>query len=100
MSDFDIAELYRRLDNMVLIGLIHEVDHQKKRLRVRSGETITGWLPWPADIGRNYIQWRPLQPGIQCVMVCPGGEISQGVISQNANVFLFTQSLSLTVFTF
>jgi phage baseplate assembly protein V len=74
MSQYELSELYRRLDNLIMLGLIHEVDLERKKLKVKIGEIITAWLPWPASIGRNYKRWQPLKPGIQVLLACPSGE--------------------------
>ncbi|TQF69550.1 phage baseplate assembly protein V [Pseudoalteromonas luteoviolacea] len=79
---YDVAELKRRFDNLLMVGAIHEVDHDNKKLKVKVGELITGWLPWPADVAANYVRWRPLKPGIQCVIASPSGELTQAIIIQ------------------
>ncbi|KZN57601.1 hypothetical protein N473_06900 [Pseudoalteromonas luteoviolacea CPMOR-1] len=79
---FDVAELKRRFDNLLMVGAIHEVDLENKKLKVAVGELITGWLPWPADVAANYIRWRPLKPGIQCLIASPSGELTQAIIIQ------------------
>ncbi|KZX00999.1 hypothetical protein JL49_08050 [Pseudoalteromonas luteoviolacea] len=79
---FEVAELMRRFANMLMLGTIEEVDHDTQKVRVKVGELVTGWLPWPAELGRNFIRWRPLKPGIQCLIACPAGEPTQAVIIQ------------------
>ena len=74
------AELERRLANIVKIGVIQEANHADKKLRIAMGNTQTAWLPWPAEIGNNFIQWRPLRVGQQVVLVAPSGELNQAVI--------------------
>ncbi len=44
--NFAIAELNRKLANIIRIGLIKEVDYEKARVRVKVGEFLTDWLPW------------------------------------------------------
>lgn len=36
--NFAIAELNRRLANIIRIGLVKEIDHEKARVRVKVGE--------------------------------------------------------------
>ncbi len=80
MNTWGLAELERRLANIVKIGVIQETNHADKKLRVAMGETQTAWLPWPAEIGNNFIRWRPLRVGQQVVLVAPSGELNQAVI--------------------
>jgi phage baseplate assembly protein V len=74
------AELERRLANLIRIGVIQETNHADKKLRVSMGNTHTAWLPWPAEIGNNFIQWRPLRVGQQVIVIAPSGELNQAVI--------------------
>jgi phage baseplate assembly protein V len=85
-----IPDMERRIANMVRIGAIHEVDAANKRIRVRSGAITTGWIPWPAEIGRNYRRWRPLRTGQQVIMVSPCGDLSQAVVAG----MLYTSALA------
>ena len=77
---FDIAQLFRRFENLIRIGTIAAVDYHGKRLRVQSGSLLTDWLPWPAEIGRNFKHWRPLRQDTQVVLVCPSGDPAQALI--------------------
>jgi phage baseplate assembly protein V len=77
---FALAELNRRFENLIRVGTIAVVDEQQKRLRVKSGDLITNWLPWPAHIGNNFIQWRPLRLNTQVVLCCPSGDPAQAMI--------------------
>lgn len=77
---YTLAQLLIRFENLIRIGTIAEVDEQAKKLRVKSGDLLTQWLDWPAEIGRNFIQWRPLAPDIQVVIACISGDPAQAVI--------------------
>ena len=77
---FESAQLFRRFENLIRIGTIADVDHKNKRLRVKSGELLTDWLPWPAEIGRNFKRWRPLRDNTQVVLACPSGDPAQALI--------------------
>ncbi|WP_421865117.1 phage baseplate assembly protein V [Motiliproteus sp.] len=79
-SELDNTELLRRLDNLIRLGTIAVLDHGNRRLKVTSGELLTGWLDWPAEIGANYKRWRPLRSGTQVVLACPGGDPTQAKI--------------------
>lgn len=75
-----LDELSRRIAGMVRIGLISEVDYAQTRIRVQSGQIETGWLPWPASMGRNYVGWRPLAVGQEVILLSPSGDLSQAVV--------------------
>lgn len=80
MKTFEVAELERRLANVIRLGTIAEADHDTKRIRVQSGDLVTAWLPWPAEVGNNYRRWRPLREGTQVVLAAPNGELAQAVV--------------------
>lgn len=84
------AELNRRLENLIRLGSISEVDHDAKKIRVKTGGLTTSWLPWPAEIGKNYRRWRPMRAGTQVVLACPCGDPAQAVIIQ----ILYTSELT------
>lgn len=74
------AELNRKLNNLIRLGTLAQLDHDTHQLRVQSGGLLTGWLPWPVEIGRNFKRWRPLRLGTQVVLACPGGDPAQALI--------------------
>lgn len=74
------SELHRLINNLARIGTISAVDHDERKVRVKTGDNTTAWLPWPADVGKNYVRWKPLAAGIQVIMLCPSGDVSQGQI--------------------
>ncbi len=74
------ADLARLIENLIRIGTIAVVDHSACKLKVQSGNLLTNWLDWPADIGRNYKHWRPLRLGTQVILSCPGGDPAQALI--------------------
>lgn len=83
------ADLNRRIESLIRLGLIAEVDHNTHKLRVRTGGLLTGWLPWPAEIGRNFRRWRPLRVGTQVILACPSGDPAQATVVG----VLYTQSI-------
>lgn len=80
--DFNLADLNRQVINLVRIGSIEQVDHENATLRVRCSESglLTGWIAWPAEIGRNYRRWRPLAVGQQVIVNAPHGELEQAFV--------------------
>lgn len=83
------ADLNRRIESIIRLGTIAEVDHAARKLRVKTGGLLTNWLAWPAEVGRNFRRWRPLRTGTQVVLACPSGDPAQAVIIQ----ILYTQEL-------
>jgi len=73
-------ELNRLLHNLCRIGTIAELDYTAKKVRVKTGDNTTNWLDWPADVGRNYVRFKPLRRDAQVILVCPSGDISQAHI--------------------
>lgn len=74
------ADLNRRLESLLRLGTIAEVDHAAHKIRVQSGDLKTNWLDWPAEIGRNYTRWRPLRIGTQVLLGCISGDPAQAQI--------------------
>ncbi len=83
------AELNRRIENLLRLGQIAEVDHAARQIRVESGGLLTDWLPWPAEVGKNYIRWRPLRVGTQVILASISGDPAQAQIIGT----LYTQDL-------
>lgn len=84
------ADINRRIENLLRLGTIAELDTAARQVRVRSGNLLTDWLPWPAEIGRNYIRWRPLRQGTQVILGCISGEPEQATIIG----MLYTQTIN------
>ncbi|NKD56086.1 MULTISPECIES: phage baseplate assembly protein V [unclassified Haematospirillum] len=89
MSQWGIADLERRLANMVRIAIIEAVDHTNRKVRVTAKGFLSAWLPWPTETGRNFRRWRPLRPGQQVVLIAPSGDLTRAVIAG----MLYSQTL-------
>ena len=70
-----IADLERRMARLVLPGRVEEIDYPNERVKVRSGGTLTDWLPW----SQSYGIWNPPQIGESVLILSPGGELDQGI---------------------
>ena len=79
-ESYTLAELTRMLHNMIQITAITSVDHVSRKVRVRIGGDESAELPWPADIGRNWVRWKPVRVGQQVVIACPSGDPALAVI--------------------
>lgn len=75
-----IADLYRLVNNLIRIGTIVEVDHQKARARVKTGGNTTGWQKWVTLRAGTTTEWSPPTVGEQVVLLSPGGDLAQAVI--------------------
>lgn len=75
-----IADLYRLVNNLIRIGTIVEVDHQKARARVKTGGNTTGWQKWVTLRAGTTTEWNPPTEGEQVVLLSPGGDLAQAVI--------------------
>ena len=80
MSDFQITELARRLENIIRIGVIHDLNEQAARVRVKSGDNITTWLPWLTSRAGNDRSWWAPDIGEQVVILAPSGNLSSAIV--------------------
>lgn len=81
MSDFGLADLERRLANVVRYGTITEVDAANARAKVTfGGETTSAWLQFSTSRAGGARVWSPPVPGEQVVVFSPMGDTAQGVI--------------------
>lgn len=82
----DIAALSRLIENLIRLGTIAEVDHgslpdnRPARVRVQSGDLLTGWLPWTALRAGTTRDWDPPTVGEQVLVLSPSGQTAQGVV--------------------
>ncbi len=84
-----IAEIRRRLDNMIRPGTIYAVDHANARCRVKSGALLTQWLPWFAHRAGAMREWSPPSLNEQCVVFSPSGEMAAGFVLVGVNSAAF-----------
>lgn len=73
----DIAELFRRVNNLMRIGKVVEVDYTSARARVQIGKNTTDFLPWLVP---STATWFPLKSGEQVVVLSPNGDLGMAVI--------------------
>lgn len=74
------AELLRLIHNLIRFGTIAEVDHDLARVRVKSGELLSAWLPWIECRAGSTRTWNPPTQGEQVVLFSPGGDPATGVV--------------------
>jgi phage baseplate assembly protein gpV len=88
---FRLAELERRVRNIVRYGRVTEVDAASARVKVTDEEAgggegksiTTDWLPW-TEIGGAFRTWTPPSIGQQVAVISPSGNLGQGLVLPNA----------------
>lgn len=81
MSDMlNLAELLRLLNNLIRLGTVAEVDHAAARVRVRSGDNFTDWLPWLSLRAGSTRDWDPPSTGEQVLLLSPAGDLAQAIV--------------------
>lgn len=75
----DYAELARLIENLIRIGTIADVDLVEARVRVQTGDLLTGWLPWQAARAGADREWDPPTVDEQVVLLSPSGQLANGV---------------------
>lgn len=75
-----LADLARRLDNLLRLGTVAEVDHGQALCRVKSGGITTSWLPWIERRAGTTRTWSAPTVGEQVIVFSPSGEPAAGVV--------------------
>ncbi|MFZ6709773.1 phage baseplate assembly protein V [Undibacterium sp. TC9W] len=79
--EFTLADLSRRLQNLVRFGTIAEVKHGRvPQVRLQIGDIKTGFLPMATARAGKTKTWNPPTVGEQCVLLSPSGEFAGGVV--------------------
>ena len=76
--NFDLSDLLRRVENIVRVGTVSELDEAKARIRVQIGPIKTAWIPWLTNRAGNDRDWWAPEPGEQVVVFSPSGELAAG----------------------
>lgn len=74
------VETDRMLSGMLIAGTIEAVDYAAARVRVRSGEWVSAWLPWASAAAGKVRHWRPPSAGEQVIILSPSGQPEQGMV--------------------
>lgn len=75
-----LADLARRLENVIRLGTIAAVDHDAARCTVATGKLTTAPLPWIAARAGDAATWWAPSVGEQVVLLCPGGDPAAGIV--------------------
>lgn len=77
----DLADLSKRVANLVRVGRIKEVDHANVRVRVDFGtNNTTRWIPWMTHRAGSTRNWNPPAVGEQVAFLCPSGELGAAFV--------------------
>lgn len=80
-SPFDIADLFRRVENIVRRGRVSALDAAKGRVTVDLGDgVVTDWLPFFALRAGQDRTWWPPSKGEQVVVFSESGDTANGVV--------------------
>ena len=81
MDERGLSEALLRLERMVVIATVVDLDTAAARARVRfSSEAISAWLPFSQLGSRDVRIWCPPVIGSQVLVLSPGGDTTRGVI--------------------
>lgn len=78
MNNF--AAFARMLENLIRFGVIAEVQMVPPRVKVKTGELTTAWLPWIAQRAGADQVWDPPTEGEQVMLFSPSGQLANGVV--------------------
>ena len=83
----DPQEAARAAGMLLRAGTVHEVDHAQARVRFKTGDITTDWLPWfeaAANGAQGNRTWRPPVVGAQGLLMSPGGELGRAFVLPGA----------------
>ncbi|MDG4811658.1 phage baseplate assembly protein V [Hydrogenovibrio sp. 3SP14C1] len=81
-----LLDLATRLMNILRMGVIHQADYDKPRVKVKIGESesgqplLTDWLPFFSNRAGNDREWHPPEVGEQVMVLSPNGELNTGAV--------------------
>lgn len=80
------GELYRLLANLIMIGVVDQLDEDNERVRVAADGMLTDWIPWgERRAGPTKRTWEPPDVGEQVVVLSPYGDPAQAVVLCSIN---------------
>ena len=84
--EFRVAELERKLANIVRPGRIYEVSAERTRVRVAydadaaGNAVVTTWLPWLTARAGVVLTWSAPSLGEQVLLLAPVGDLAQAYV--------------------
>lgn len=80
-EELALPDLERRQANAIRYGTVAEVDYANARVKIKSGNITTAWLPWAAGRASGAKRrWDPPEVGEQVAVISPGGDLAQGLV--------------------
>ncbi len=76
----DIIDIIRRLESLIRLGTVAEVDLRAKLVRVQTGDLLTNWRPWVANRAGAARTWHPPTVGEQVILLSPSGDVGLAVV--------------------
>lgn len=76
---YELSETMRRLDNLVRVGTVAEADYARARIRVRTGDLVTDWIPWATTRAGGDRSWWAPELGEQVLLLAPGGQLEDTI---------------------
>ena len=75
----DLPALARMIENLIRFGTIAETQMKPPRVRVKTGELLTAWLPWIALRAGADTDWDPPTVDEQVILFSPSGQLANGI---------------------
>lgn len=96
MNEHTISDILRRLENLIRIGTIAEVDHELAQVRVEYAKDSNGnpvlsaWRPWLTHRAGNDADWWAPEVGEQIMLLSPSGDLAMAIVlpAINQDAFL------------
>lgn len=83
MNDFAMSEAVRRIEQMVRVATVEEIDGPGGTVKVRWGpgdDAVSDWLHM-AQLGSKDVRiWVPQTVGSQVMVLSPGGDTTKGIV--------------------
>ncbi|MCW5319630.1 phage baseplate assembly protein V [Verminephrobacter aporrectodeae subsp. tuberculatae] len=77
---FEQSETDRAMACMLMAGTIEAVQYKPPRVRVRSGDWVSSFLPWFSVAAGGVRHWRPPTVGEQAMVFSVSGQPEQGIV--------------------
>jgi phage baseplate assembly protein V len=84
--EYTLAEMWRRMNNMIRRGTVHSVQVKPPRVRISFGtdpvnntEHVSAWLPWYTRADAGVQEWSVPAVGCPATVLSEGGDLRNGV---------------------
>ena len=75
----NLPTLARMIENLIRFGTIAEIQMKPPRVRIKTGDLLTGWLPWIALRAGADTDWDPPTVDEQVILFSPSGQLANGI---------------------